>query len=215
MRIVIAEDHAIVREGLKALLEEQTDKEVVGEADNGEEVVKLVGQLMPDVVIMDIAMPKLNGVEAIRQIREHYPSVKTIVLSMHSEHTIVTEALKAGCDGYVLKSSLFEEISLALDVMDKGEHYLSPEITSVVVEGYLDQNSGYESRGLHALTSRERQVLQLVAEGLSTKDIGRHLHINPKTADATRRHIMHKLDLYTVADLTKFAIREGLTSMEL
>ncbi len=214
MRLVIADDHAIVREGLKALFEKQPDKEIVGEAGNGEEAVKLVDRLTPDVVIMDIAMPRLNGVEAIRQIHAAHPSIKTIVLSMHSENTIVNEALKAGCHGYVLKSSLFEEISLALDVINNGEHYLSPEITRVVVEDYLHQDPEHESRGVHTLSSRERQILGLIAEGLGIKEIGQQLGISPKTADATRRHIMQKLDLHTVADLTKFAIREGLTSVE-
>jgi len=214
MRLIIADDHAIVREGLKALFEKEGDIEVVGEASNGEDAVQLVRDLAPDVAIIDIAMPKLNGVEAIRHIRAFDTSVKTVVLSMHAENTIVGEALKAGCHSYVLKSSLFEEISMALNVIAKGERYLSPEITTVIVQDYLHPDTIGRPGVLGPLSSRERQVLQMVAEGLSAKEIAHRLHISPKTADATRRNIMQKLDVHTVAGLTKFAIREGLSSLE-
>ena len=156
MRILIADDHAVVRAGLTALLERQTGLEVVGQADNGETAVALAKDLAPDLVIMDVCMPRLSGVEAIRQICTHNPVVKIVVLSMHSENTIVTEAL----------------------------------------------------------TGRERQILQFVSEGLSIKEIGRRLQISPKTVDATRRNLSRKLHVQTVAQLTKFAIREGLTSAE-
>jgi len=214
MKILIADDHAVVREGLKALFERQTGLEVVGEADNGETAVALAKDLAPDVVIMDVAMPKLNGIEALRQISAHNPAVKIIVLSMHSENTIVIEALKAGCHGYVLKSSLFKDISAAVEAVAKGERYLSPEITRLVVEEYAHPSDADGKTGLKALTGRERQILQLVAEGQSIKEIALHLQISPKTVDATRRNISQKLQVQSVAQLTKFAIREGLTSSE-
>jgi two-component system response regulator NreC len=214
MKILIADDHAVVRAGLTALLERQTGLEVVGEADNGETAVALAKDLAPDLVIMDICMPRLSGVEAIRQICTHNPAVKIVVLSMHSENTIVIEALKAGCHGYVLKSSLFKEISAALEAVAKGERYLSPEITRLVVEDYVrPRDLGGES-GVKALTGRERQVLQMVAEGCSTKQIAQRLGIGLKAVEAIRHRLKDKLHLDNVADLIKYAIREGLTSAE-
>jgi len=213
-RILIADDHAVVREGLTALFERQASLEVVGEADDGEKAVAMAKDLAPDLVIMDISMPRLNGVEAIRQICEHNAAVKIIVLSMHSENTIVIEALKAGCHGYVLKSAIFREISAAVEAVARGERYLSPEITRIVVEDYVQPAGPHKNTGLKALTGRERQILQLVAEGLSVKEIGRRLEISPKTVDATRRNLSRKLQVQNVAQLTKFAIREGLTSTE-
>lgn len=214
MRIIIADDHAIVREGLVALFKKVDGCEIVGEASDGEHAVTLCRTLHPDVVIVDISMPKLSGVEAIRQMLDIDPTIKAIVLSMHSENSIVSEALKAGCKAYVLKSSLFEEISTALDTVMAGGCYLSPEITSVVVEDYLHPGGAGESGGLAVLTGRERQIIQLLAEGLSVKEAAHHLEISPKTVDATRRKAMQKLDINSVAQLTKFAIREGLTSIE-
>jgi two-component system, NarL family, response regulator LiaR len=214
MRILIADDHAVVRQGLAALLERQTGLEVVGEADDGETAVALAKDLAPDLVLMDISMPRLNGMEAIRRICEQDPVVKIIVLSVHSEYTIVTEALKAGCHGYVLKSSLFKEVSAALEAVARGERYLSPEIARLMVDDYLQPGKADGKTGLKALTDRERQILQLIAEGLSVKEIGRRLQISRKTVDATRRNIFRKLQLHNVAQLTKFAVREGLTSAE-
>ena len=214
MKIMIADDHAIVREGLRALLDRQTGMEVVGEADNGETAVERQKELLPDVVIMDITMPKLNGVEAIRRIHACDPTVKIIALSMRAEHSIVTEALRAGCHAYVLKSASFEEILAALEAVSQNERYLSPEITAVVIDGFLHTGPGQNGTGIKLLTGRERQVLQRVAEGHAIKEIARDLHVSPKTIDATRRKIMHKLDEHSIAGLTKFAVREGLTALE-
>lgn len=214
MRILIADDHAIVREGLVALFRKKEQWEVVGQAADGEEAVTLGRRLHPDVIIVDISMPKLSGVEVIRQLKEFDPAMHAVVLSMHAENTIVAEALKAGCRGYVLKSSLFEEITSALNMVIGGGCYLSPEITNVVIEDYLHPTAPGEGSGLAILTGRERQIVQLLSEGYSVKEAAHHLHISPKTVDATRRKAMQKLDIQSVAQLTKFAIREGLTSVE-
>ena len=214
MRIVIADDHAIVREGLVALFRKKEGWEVVGQASDGEQAVEICRELSPDVAIVDISMPKLSGVEVIRQLKESHPAIHAVVLSMHSENTIVAEALKAGSRAYVLKSSLFEEITSALLTVMEGGCYLSPEITNVVVEDYLHPTTPGEGRGLGVLTGRERQIVQLLSEGYSVKEAAHHLHISPKTVDATRRKAMQKLDIQSVAQLTKFAIREGLTSIE-
>ena len=213
MKIMTVDDHAIIRQGLRALLEQQEGIEVVGEADNGETAVERVKELLPDVVILDIAMPRLNGVEAIRHIHRFDPLIKTIVLSMHTDKNIVEAAIKAGCHAYVLKSSDFKEIMVALKAVAQDERYLSPEITTMVVDEFLHPGSGGDS-GVKSLTGRERQVLQLVAEGFSVKEIARDLQVSPKTIDATRQKIMHKLEQHSIAGLTKLAVREGLTSLE-
>jgi DNA-binding NarL/FixJ family response regulator len=213
MKIMLTDDHAVVRQGLKALLEQQAGVEVVGEADNGETAVNLLKRLLPDVVIMDIAMPRLNGVEVIRHINRFYPTIKTVILSMHSDNNIVQTALKAGCHAYVSKSSHFTEIIAALHAVSNDEHYLSPEIREVVINKFLHPGSNGEGAGIELLTDRERQVLQLVAEGFSVKEIARDLHVSSKTIDNTRRNIMEKLDQHSVVGLTKLAIRAGLTSL--
>lgn len=212
MRIVIADDEGIMRQGLRALIEGQTDMKVIGEAQDGWQVVERAKELTPDVVIMDVSMPNLNGVEATRQILEENPSIKVIALSMYPHKGYVTEILKAGALAYVLKSYLFDELLKALDAATKGQHYLSPKITDVLIDEVLHKLPGDGGDSLSNLTPRERQVLQLIAEGLSTKQIALHLSISPKTADANRRTIMNKLDIHSIAELTKYAIREGVTS---
>lgn len=214
MRIIIADDQGMVRQGLKALIKEQTDIEVVGEAEDGWQVVDLARELSPDAIIMDISMPNLNGVEATRQILEESPNIKIIALSMYPHKRYVTEMLKAGASGYVLKSYLFDELVKALQAASTGEHYLSPQITDVLVDEYVKKSVSGGGSGLDKLTARERQVLQLIAEGLSTKQVALRLNISPKTADANRREIMRKLDIHSIAELTKYAIREGLTSAD-
>lgn len=214
MRILIADDHGIVRQGLRSLIEKDPGMEVIGEAEDGQMVVQLVDELLPDVVIMDVTMPKLNGIEATRLILQKHPDVNVIVLSMHPDKHIVKETLEAGASGYVLKSYLFDELSRALEAVAANERYLSPRVAGIVVEDYVRQPSVQASAVPSKLTSRERQIVQLLAEGKTTKEIARVLHISPKTADANRRRVMNKLNIASVAELTKYAIREGLTSTE-
>ena len=214
MKILIADDHGIVREGLKTLLDKQSDMEVVGEGEDGQIVVQLAKRLLPDIVIMDMSMPNLNGIEATRLILQHSPSTRVIMLSMHSDKHIVKDALEAGVSAYVLKSYLFDEMLRALETVAEGGRYLSPRITDVVIDDYVGKATEGESAKTPKLTGRERQIVQLVAEGKTVKEIARVLHISPKTADTNRREIMNKLGISSVAELTKYAIREGLTSLE-
>ena len=214
MNILIVDDHGIVREGLKSLLQNQSDMDVVGEGEDGQVAVELTDELSPDMVIMDMSMPNLNGIEATRLILQHKPDTKVVILSMHSDRHIVKETLEAGASAYVLKSNLFDEMLRALETVAKGERYLSPRITDVVIDDYVGKATGEESARMPGLTGRERQIVQLVAEGKTVKEIARILHISPKTADSNRRQIMNKLGFSSVAELTKYAIREGLTSLE-
>ncbi len=214
MRILIADDHAIVRQGLRSLIESQGGMEIVGEAEDGQRAVRLAAESSPDVVIMDVTMPDLNGVEATRQIVQKNPNVKVIVLSMHPDKHIVKESLKAGASGYVLKSYLFDELCRALEAVAAGGHYLSPRITDVIIDDYVHDSAGPNAATADSLTSPERQVLQLLAEGLSIKEIAKRLHMSPKTVDARHRSIMGKLGVSSVAELVKHALRTGLTSLD-
>ena len=212
-RILLVEDHAIVREGLCSLLEKQPDMEVVGEADEGRAAVDLVRELLPDIVIMDITMPNLNGVDATRHIISEFPETKVIALSIHSNRRFVTDMLGAGATGYILKECLFDELVQAIQAVSAGNSYLSPKITSIVVEDYVKRMAIVADSPLLTLTSREREVLQLVAEGKSTKQIALVLHVSTKTVEANRRQIMEKLDIHSIAELTRYAVREGLTPL--
>lgn len=214
MRILIADDHGIVRQGLSHLIAGQEDMEVVGEAEDGLKVTRLAEELSPDVILMDISMPNLNGVEATHLILEKNPSIKIIALSVHFDKNFVNEMLKAGASGYVLKSSLFEEVLRALRTVQAGEYYLSSRITEIVLDDYIPYISNVDESSRKHLTERERQIVQMLSEGMSTKQIALHMHISPKTADANRRQIMSKLGISSIAELTKYAIREGITSTE-
>jgi len=213
IRLLIADDHKLMREGLRALLAGESDIEVIGEAGDGRAIVKMVGKLSPDVVLMDISMPVLNGIEATRQIEDLSGSTRVIALSMHADRLFVQGMLKAGAAGYVLKDSAFDELAQAVRAVSSGQKYLSPGVAGVVVEGFLNTNGApVEDDG--SLTPREREVLQLVTEGLPTRDIATQLHISVKTVETHRRSLMKKLDLFTVAELTKYAIRNGTTPLE-
>jgi DNA-binding NarL/FixJ family response regulator len=213
-RIILADDHGIMREGLRALLEKQSGIEVIAEADNGRTTVELSRELKPDVVIIDIAMPDLNGIEATRQIVAESPGVKVIALSMHSDRKFVREMLSAGASGYMLKDSAFEELDKAVSTVNDNKTYLSPGIAETVVKDYLGKIVTDNSAASIALTNREREVLQLYAEGKTTKQIASLLFLSIKTIETHRKQIMGKLGLNGIAELTKYAIREGLTSLE-
>lgn len=214
MKVLIAEDHGIVRQGLRALIEEETDIEVVGEAEDGLEVVELAKQLSPDVILMDITMPNLNGVESTRLIHESNPNIRVVALSVHFDKHFVMEMLRAGASGYVLKSYLFDEVLRAIRTVHIGQHYLSPKITEIVLDDYIPFISRAEESAKEHLTARERRIVQLLTEGKTTKQIALHLHVSPKTVDSNRRQVMNKLRIFSVAELTKYAIREGITSAE-
>ena len=214
MKVLIADDHGIVRDGLRALIEKHPDWEVVGEAEDGQKAVQLAVELLPDIVIMDVAMPNLNGIEATRQIVDKLPSVRVVALSMHSTRHFVVDMLKAGASGYVLKACLFDDLVNAMETVMTGEVYLSPRIASMVVDDYVNDVSQDNVPISSILTNREREVVQLLAEGKSVKQIAMQLHLSAKTIDANRRQVMDKLNIHNVAKLTKYAICNGLTSIE-
>jgi len=214
IRIILADDHTIVRHGLNKLIQQQEDMEVIAQAADGHSAVELTRELSPDMVIMDIGMPDLNGIDATRQIIHEFPQVKVIGLSMHSGKKFVIEMLKAGASGYLLKDCALEELTTAIKTVAAGKIYLSPSITDVVVENYVRHSQKKESSAFSLLSQREREVLQLMAEGKTTKQIGQHLHISPKTVEGHRLRLMAKLNMDSVAKLTKYAIQEGLTSPE-
>jgi len=215
IRVLIADDHKIMLAGLRSLLEKQTDIEVVAEAENGRKAVQLAIENKPDVVVMDVSMPDLNGIEATKQIVEGLTDTRVIALSMHSDKRFVMGMLRVGASGYLLKDCASQELANAIHQVAEGKKYLSPEITGVVIDDYvLGGPLGDDTTVSSVLSAREREVLQLIAEGWSTKQIASHLYVSIKTIETHRRQIMRKLGLHSIADLTKYAIREGLTSIE-
>ncbi|MCB1153138.1 response regulator transcription factor, partial [bacterium] len=203
VKVILADDHKMIREGLSALLQSEADVEVVAEAQDGATAVKLAREHKPDVMIMDIVMPDLNGIDATRQIMEFAPETKIIALSMHTEKRFVTEMLEAGASGYLLKDSAFEELIRAINVVLEGKTYLSPEISGVLVQDYRRKGGAPDGRSAQAaLSAREREVLRLLAEGKSTKGIAAQLEVSVKTIETHRHRIMHKLGIHNVAELT-------------
>jgi two-component system response regulator NreC len=203
-----------MREGLRTLVEKQPDMEVVAEAENGRGAVQLAQKLLPEVVVMDIGMPDLNGIEATRQILSNNPKVKVIALSMHSAKRFVVEMLKVGASGYLLKDCAFEELALAIRTATVNKVYVSPSINDMMIKEYVHNLSRTEFSVASILTPREREVFQLLAEGKTTKQIASSLKVSVKTIETYRQHIMHKLNLYNIAELTKCAIREGIISLD-
>jgi two-component system response regulator NreC len=214
IKILIADDHKIVRDGLRMLVEKQPDMVVVGEAENGRKAVHLALKMVPDVVIMDVTMADLNGIEATRQIHKGQSQIKLIALSMHSDRRFVAGMLEAGASGYLLKDCAFEELALAIQGVMSDRIYLSPEISDIVIREYVHKLSPKPSSAYANLTAREREVLQLLAEGKSTKQIAVSLNVSIKTIESHRSRIMDKLNIHSIAELTKYALREGLTSLE-
>ncbi len=212
IKIILADDHALMRSGLRTLLVNELGMEVVGEAGNGEETIRLARQLAPDIVIMDITMPGLDGIEATRQIVTEMPSVRVIALSMHANKLFVEDIFKAGASGYLLKACASLELEAAIQTVLKGEVYICPKIAGVVVGARENPDSTIPS-SLNLLTAKECEVLRLVVSGKSTKEIAQLLDKSPQTVDASRRQIMQKLGIDNLADLVKYAIREGLTTL--
>jgi DNA-binding NarL/FixJ family response regulator len=214
IRIVLADDHDIVRAGIRGILVKQNNIEVVGEASNGREALQLARDLRPNMIVMDIAMPELNGLEATRQIVAAEVDVKVLILSMHSSRQFVSEVLKAGASGYLLKNNALRELPLAINAVANGKVYLSPGVAELVVEDYVRHVPATGKVAFATLSAREREVLQLLAEGKTSKEIANSLTVSVKTVESHRSQIMDKLGIRTVAELTKFAVREGLTPLD-
>jgi two-component system response regulator NreC len=208
-KVLLADDHTIVREGLLSLLQEQQDIAVVGTAENGRDAVEQARRHFPDVVVMDIAMPLLNGIEATRQLRRVLPQTKVIVLTMYADEAYVLRALQAGAQGYLLKRAASAELLQAIHAVERGNFYLSSEISRVVVERFLSSEDPAAADGV-ALSDRERQILQLVAEGHTNRQIAAALGITPKTVDTHRTRLMTKLDIHDTPGLVRYAIRKGM-----
>jgi DNA-binding NarL/FixJ family response regulator len=211
VKILLVDDHEIMREGMSALLRKYSQFEVVGQATDGRQALEMASHLNPDVVIMDVGMPNLNGVDATKKLLSLYPDLKIMALSAHSDGSIVGKMIKAGASGYMLKESAFEELIEGLNTLLDGKTFLCKKISKVVFSEYVGMVTNSKKKNIDGLTSREREVLQLVAEGNTTKEIAAVLKLSTKTIDSHREHIMEKLEIRNIAGLTKYAIREGLT----
>lgn len=214
IRVLVADDHKIIRDGLKNLIDREPDMEVVGEAENGRDAVKLAQKLKPTIIIMDITMPDLNGIDATRQIISEIKDVQIIALSMHSDKHFVEQMLQAGVSGYLLKDCAFEELNRAVHTVASGRVYLCSEVAGDIVQGYVDQMKRSDPPKAATLSLREREVLQLIAEGHTTRTVSERLNISMKTVESHRKNIMDKLETTSIAELTKIALREGITSLE-
>lgn len=215
IKVFLADDHAVIRDGLKVLLEAEGDMEVTGTASNGREAVQQVQKCSPDVVIMDIAMPELNGIEATAQILETCPSTHVVILSMHESSEHIFQALKAGATGYLLKESAGQEVVMAVRAAHAGHRYLSRRIEETVIEDYVQQRGDvFQTSPVEKLSSREREILQLVVEGKTSSEIAGILFISPKTVETYRSRLMQKLSVSDIPGLVKFAIQHGLTTLD-
>jgi DNA-binding NarL/FixJ family response regulator len=214
IRIVLADDHRIVRQGLCALLAHEADIELVGQAEDGLAAVRLARELRPDVVVTDVSMPGLNGVEATRRIRADAPSVRVLCLSVHAESRMVLAVLDAGASGYVLKDDSYDDLALAIRKAMADQVHLSAELVGLVVNAARSRGQPQPAGTAAALTPREREMVQLLSEGLSTQQIADRLHVSIKTVATHREHVMHKLEISSLAELTRYALHEGLTSLD-
>jgi len=213
VRILIADDHTILRAGIRSLLDMVPEFQVVGEVDNGKDAINQAGQLKPDLLLSDLSMPKTNGTEAIQRIKSRYPDIKILVLTVHKTEEYVHAALKAGANGYVLKDDTSDELISAIKNIAAGKTYLSPSICSEVVMGYLaDPGNERISTSIEQLTSREREIMKLIAEGYRNKDIAEYLSISLKTVEKHRSNMMKKLDLHSASSITSYAIKNGLAT---
>jgi len=215
MKVLLAEDHTIVRKGLRSLLDAERGIEVIGEAEDGREALEKVQRLRPDVVLMDITMPGLNGLEATRQIKKRFPEVKVLILTMHANEEYVHQVLQAGASGYVVKQAVVRELVSALQAVHRGDSFLSPSVCGRIVEEYIRRAEAMvEKDSYDKLTDREREVLQLIAEGHSNRGIAGLLCISVKTVETHRAHLMDKLGIHNRAELIKYAIRKGVISLD-
>lgn len=213
IHIVLAEDHTILREGLKALLSSDPEFEIIAEAEDGREAVRCVQKLEPDLILMDLSMPRMSGIEAIREIKKRFPATKIIALTVHKTEEYLHTTLQAGADGYVLKDATRDELVLAIKHVMKGKSYLSPGVSERVIEGYLEgKGSLMPGSPWESLSQREREVLKLIAEGYKNKEIARDLCISLKTVEKHRANLMKKLDLHNAAALTVYAMQKGLVN---
>lgn len=212
IRIVLADDHGLVRSGIALMIRQQSDIEIVGEAENGRDAVALAKKFSPNVVVMDISMPDLNGIDATRQILQLSPAPRVLALSGHTDQRAVVDILRAGASGYVVKNAPPEELMQAIRTVGQGEVYLSPQIAGTILEDLRRQPSAAPPE-FAGLSAREREVLQLIAEGKTTKQIAAALKLSKKTVDNHRAHLMEKLHVSTLAELIKYAVREGITSV--
>jgi two-component system response regulator NreC len=211
IRVLLADDHTILRQGLKMLLNAQSDMEVIGEASDGHQAISEANRLQPDIILMDITMPDMNGIAATSQVRRQRPDVRVLVLTMHENEEYLFQALRAGASGYILKEAADTELITAIRAVQAGRFYLSPSSQSMMVGDYLQRvRTGEEKDSYSGLTEREREILKLVAEGLTNNQIAERLFISPKTVDTHRTHIMDKLNLHSRAELVKYAMRRGL-----
>jgi two-component system response regulator NreC len=211
IKIMVVDEHRILREGLSTLIAKQQDMEIIGEATDGREALELLKKLSPDLILMDVTMPNLNGIEATRKIKSKNPEIEIIALSLHSDRRYVLGMIDAGASGYLLKECAFEELVRAINTVMSKKKYLSPGISDILIEEYVKKTTQEKPTIYSKLTPREREILQLIAEGKNTKEIARYLFISVKTVETHRRHIKKKLKVQSVAELTKIAIREGLT----
>jgi two-component system response regulator NreC len=210
-KVVIAEDHTILREGLRALLLPEEQFEVIGEANNGREAVQIISMLQPDVVLMDLSMPKLNGMEAIREVKVQYPQIKIIALTVHKAEEYILAALQAGANGYILKDATRHELITALHYVMAGKSYISPEISGTVIGGYLSGHQQIKNDSpWECLSKREREILKLIAEGHKNREIADQLCLSLKTVEKHRSNLMKKLDLHNTAALTAYAVGKGI-----
>lgn len=212
-RIVIAEDHTILREGLRALLSADPDLEVVGEAGDGRDAIRCVEKLNPDLILMDLSMPRMDGIPAIREIKKHHPETKIVVLTVHKTEEYILAALEAGADGYVLKDATRNELLTAIKNVIVDRPYLSPGVSKMVIEGYLQGTKGIEPQcRFGKLSPREKEVLKLVAEGYKNRETAELLYLSIKTVEKHRANLMKKLDLHNAAELTGYAIEKGIVT---
>jgi len=214
LKIMIVDDHAIVRQGLCLLLEKEPDMEVIAEAENGVMAIQRANEFLPDVIVMDISMPEMNGIEATRRIMVENSNIKVLALSMESDRRFVVEVLQSGAKGYILKDSAFAELAVGIRVVAHDEPYLCPKISEMIIKDYLLSIPEGNSIGQAILSTQEREIIQHIADGKNTKDIAHTLGVSTKTVDNQRHNIMKKLGLYSIATLTKYAVREGLTSIK-